>query len=92
LLCSEAEIAFLGNAYPLLFRLTKYFTALLVIVFVFGGSLLMIINNLECKSDCVVFFGISILNFDTLKQNQELKNLNTVCVAIIIMLAVVKIK
>lgn len=60
--CSDQELDFLGSAYPLFFRMTIYFGVLITLLFVFGGSLRVLIHNWECNDDkCVRFFGFMVI-------------------------------
>jgi len=59
--CSEVDLCFMGVGHPLYYRLTKYFAAIIMLMFVSSGGVVVLISNLQCKEACADFFGIPIM-------------------------------
>jgi hypothetical protein len=59
--------------HPLYYRLTKYFAAIILLVLITSGGLYVLVQNLQCSENCAVFFGIPIMEMESLDDNPELK-------------------
>jgi hypothetical protein len=66
-------MSFMGVGHPLYYRLTKYFAAIIVLMFISSGGIVVLISNLQCKEACADFFGIPIMKLESLGENPELK-------------------
>lgn len=63
----------MGVGHPLYYRLTKYFAAIILLMFISSGGIVILTSNLQCKEACADFFGIPIMKLEALSENPELK-------------------
>ena len=54
----------MGVGYPLLYKLFRHFTLIIVIVLVISGGAFYFLITLKCKEQCWTFFGIPIINLE----------------------------
>jgi hypothetical protein len=76
----------LGIGYPLYFKLAKYITAMVILVFVVSGSGLSYLLTVDCKDKCLSFFGFTIIDFEIeseLGGRVELMNMATALIIFI---------
>ena len=76
----------MGIGYPLYFKLAKYITAMVILVFVVSGSGLSYLLTVDCKDKCLSFFGFTIIDFEIeseLGGRVELMNMATALIIFI---------
>lgn len=84
--CNEDELLFLGVGYPLYFKLAKYITAMVILVFVASGSGLSYLLTVDCKDKCLSWFGFTIIDFEieeALGGRVELMNMATALIILV---------
>ena len=62
--CADEELLYLGVGYPLFYKLTRYFAVIIGMIFLISGSGFYFLVTLDCKSECVRFLGIPIINLE----------------------------
>ncbi len=67
---TDDELLFLGVGYPLYYKLTRYFLAIMVGIFFVSGSAIYFLMALECsnRGTCYTLFGIPIINISVAEQ------------------------
>ena len=54
----------MGVGYPLYFKLSKYITSMILLVFLISGSGLYYLLTVNCEQNCLSFFGFTIIDFE----------------------------
>lgn len=90
--CKDQDLDFLGSAYPLFFSMTFYFIVLILLLFLFGGSLRVLIRNWQCETDCITFFGMMVI-MDSQNQKEQFDGeWYDLIITLILMIAILIIK
>ena len=77
----------MGIGYPLYFKLAKYITAMVILVFVVSGSGLSYLLTVDCKDKCLSFFGFTIIDFEIEEELGGRVELMNMATALIIFIA-----
>lgn len=91
--CKDEDLLFLGLGYPLFFKLTRYFSMIISMIFLISGSGFYFLVTLQCREKCIRFLGIPIINLEMSgEQSSRLTDVVNVVTAFAIFIAVMYIK